>query len=645
LYRAGKHYLSVLQGRCAYIAAVFPAARLVLLGAGSAGLLFIAGCGAQYRPVVSAISPVGPAGQATKYAVAVSNPNAAQTTVTGYTIAGNVITVNVASNPFSIGQPVGLSGFTTSTFLNGQTVTVLATGFSASQFQANFTHANGSSTETGTATYLGSQLGLLTIVDYSGDTVLTTPQIQSNPSYFVLSTSGSTGYTINAEGQFDFFATSNPSSLITSTIGQTTLSVNSGAVSLSAFTPVSTSSTVFVPEVATSSISALNGGSAALYDSVAVGPNPIYVVGIDGTPRVYALSQGATPGTSIGSAAAVETATTDALAVSSNIPLGINPIYGVMTSDDRRAFILNKGPSAQPSPCNATTCTGTISVINVVNNALDSTTPTIAIPAIAIPGGYAQPNPIWAGLSPVSSELLVLNQGDGIHPGTLSIISIPLCNSGSVTTNPNCNASNPSDATGFGTVVSTTGVGVNPVMVSVQQDGSTAWVANAGNATTPGSVTDVSIASGAVLATIPATTNAAATANIGTGAVVSATVTSGGSGYTAAPTVTFSGGNGSGAAGTATISNGVVTSITITSGGSGYTTAPTITLAAVNCLATTDVCGHPNSISATTGSPAGKVYVTSSDSEYMTIIYTDTNTVQNHITLQGSGVRVLVTAP
>ena len=52
--------------------------------------------------------------------------------------------------------------------------------------------------------------------------------------------------------------------------------------------------------------------------------------------------------------------------------------------------------------------------------------------------------------------------------------------------------------------------------------------------------------------------------------------TSGGSGYTSAPTVAFTGGGGSGAAGTANVSGGAVTSITITSGGSGYSSAPGI---------------------------------------------------------------------
>lgn len=60
--------------------------------------------------------------------------------------------------------------------------------------------------------------------------------------------------------------------------------------------------------------------------------------------------------------------------------------------------------------------------------------------------------------------------------------------------------------------------------------------------------------------------------------VASATITAGGSGYTTAPTVTFSAPtSGTTATGTATISNGAVTGITITNPGSGYTGTATIT--------------------------------------------------------------------
>lgn len=65
----------------------------------------------------------------------------------------------------------------------------------------------------------------------------------------------------------------------------------------------------------------------------------------------------------------------------------------------------------------------------------------------------------------------------------------------------------------------------------------------------------------------------AATAGRG---VASATVGAGGTGYTSAPTVTISGGGGTGATAVATISGGAVTAVTITNPGIGYTSAPTI---------------------------------------------------------------------
>lgn len=53
-------------------------------------------------------------------------------------------------------------------------------------------------------------------------------------------------------------------------------------------------------------------------------------------------------------------------------------------------------------------------------------------------------------------------------------------------------------------------------------------------------------------------------------------VTNGGSGYTSVPTVTFTGGAGSGAAATAIVFRGAVVGVIVTTEGSGYTSAPTI---------------------------------------------------------------------
>jgi Domain of unknown function DUF11 len=61
------------------------------------------------------------------------------------------------------------------------------------------------------------------------------------------------------------------------------------------------------------------------------------------------------------------------------------------------------------------------------------------------------------------------------------------------------------------------------------------------------------------------------------GGVFSVAVTNGGKGFAKAPTVTFTGGGGTGATGTAIISHGKVVGVTITNPGTGYITAPTIT--------------------------------------------------------------------
>ncbi|HEX8174271.1 MAG TPA: hypothetical protein VF543_04020 [Pyrinomonadaceae bacterium] len=58
--------------------------------------------------------------------------------------------------------------------------------------------------------------------------------------------------------------------------------------------------------------------------------------------------------------------------------------------------------------------------------------------------------------------------------------------------------------------------------------------------------------------------------------VTEVNITDGGTGYTSAPAVSFTGGGGAGAAGLAEVENGAVVSVILTSGGSGYTSAPAI---------------------------------------------------------------------
>ena len=456
--------------------------------------LLLAGCGNQYRPVVTATNPVGPAAQPTKYAAAISIPTSS---------AG----------------------------------------------------------------------GLVSFIDFSGDTVITTPTIQPNPSYIALSGNGQTGYTINSAGTLDEFPSGNPTGLLTSQIITTTLPASStapigGPSNISVVALSGSSADVFVPEPGRGNIAALTS-TGQLIQEVGVQGTPQYVVGADGAARIYALS-------STGVASSIESSTTAGLSVTGTIPVGTNPVYGVMTGDDRRAFILNKGSES-------------ISVINAVNNTLDAgvnsslntttypnyvtTTGTINLPKLLDANGADMAaNPVWADLSPLTGELVVLSAGSGTSRGSVAIFNISLCNASAQPNNPNCNASNPIDAAGFGTLLSQVPVGMNPTQISVLNDGTRAYVANSGNSTTPGSVSVVNLVSGVVTATLPSAADSTA-------------------------------------------------------------------------LSTPAVFGHPTTIVATTGTPTGKVYVTSSDSQYLSIIYTDSDTVVTHAPLQGNGVRVVVTAP
>ena len=83
-----------------------------------------------------------------------------------------------------------------------------------------------------------------------------------------------------------------------------------------------------------------------------------------------------------------------------------------------------------------------------------------------------------------------------------------------------------------------------------------------------------------------------ALADVTPGQIKSVYLSNGGSGYATAPTITFTGGGGSGAAATAYVSGGVITRILITSTGSNYSSAPTVVITSTTgtgALATANV--------------------------------------------------------
>lgn len=427
-----------------------PAALLAM------GVLSATGCGNNYRPVITAINPVGPAGQPTKYAIAISDPN-------------------------------------------------LGSG--------------------------GSLPGLITFVDFSGDTVLITANIGAQPRYLILNSTGTTAYTLNGDGTVNTVPIA--TTVITSTIQQTTLLANPAP---NAASILPQGSYAYIAQPGRGNVAELTGAPLTLQQELAaVGPTPVYIVGVHSAPRVYVLSPSA-PGGAAGTATPIETLTNTP---SGSLNVGVNPVYGVMTGDARRAFIMNNGSN-------------NISVVDAQNNRLDT---GVSNGTIQDPGAIA---PIWADFAPPLSELLVANAGNGTSNGSVSIFSVPLCSLAAPAGNPNCDINNPIDAAGFGTLVANVPVGKNPVMIAALQDGSQAYVINQGDST----VSVINLTNNTVTATIP---------------------------VPASPNPTF--------------------------------------------------------IAATTGTPTGKVYVTSSTSNVMTILRTDTDAIQTTIPLQGYGVQVRVTAP
>ena len=441
----------------------------------SVATLALAACGNTYRPVVSSINPVGPAGQPTKYAVAISS--------------------------------------------NGATAQ-----------------------------------GLVTLVDFSGDTVVNTTLIGVNPQFFQIAPTGFEGYTINGDGTLNSFSIS--SSLLYSDVLQTTLLASSKPVSLYA-----QGAYTYIAESGRNAIAQLYGLPPALQQELPTGANTVYTVGAGNSPRAYALVQGANTAAN-GIVVPIETASNT---IDTAIAVGVQPVYGVMTADSRRAFILNKGSN-------------TVSVINAQTNALD-TFVLNATTLNTIPVGVA---PVWADFAPTFNEILVANAGNGTTPGSVTVANIALCNANVVNTNPNCNASNPVDAVGFGTVVANIPVGVNPIMITVLQDGTEAFVANAGNPNLP--------------------CNAPTTAN--------------------------------------PVPNCSISIINLN------TNTVVATIPAVASVNQADgyVHGRPNWISATTGTPTGKAYVTAGDSTDISILRSDNNSIQTHLSLQGNGVAVRVSA-
>jgi hypothetical protein len=159
-----------------------------------------------------------------------------------------------------------------------------------------------------------------------------------------------------------------------------------------------------------------------------------------------------------------------------------------------------------------------------------------------------------------------LSSWDGnnvVSIGSVGVIGITNPGSGYVSA-PSVTISAPNDANGVqATAVSTITTGAGGLASINVSSGGTGYTA------VPGVIIGAPDVTGG--------TQAEAAATISSGSVVAVTVTVAGSGYTTAPSVTFSSGA---AAATAVLNTGQVNTITLTNAGTGYTSQPTVTISA-----------------------------------------------------------------
>ncbi len=368
--------------------------------------------------------------------------------------------------------------------------------------------------------------GIATIIDYSGDSVMATAPIGPGPVSFTVDQTGSTGYTYNSDGTLTNFQIS--TQLQYKNLQYSTLVNGTNAINL--FSP---SSGLWVSDFGDNGSLAdvMTGYPETFKLSIPVAPTPIMVIGASATgQRNYALSQvvdsngtdcNASPSTVTlnGVATPIEISTNnpdasialDPFSASTGSTNALCPVYGVVSADGKRLFVLNRGSD-------------TVSVINVQNDTLDQCTPFVdqsgqtvtchpILPlsktAVAVlqsdaaaPGAptgipTSPPNgtagmtatagPVYAEYNPATQQLVVANY-DG---GTISVIDVSLDIYGN-------------DSQTFGTTF-TIPVGNTktpyPASVTVLADGSRAYTANQGEST----VTIANLSSHSVEKTVPVT--------------------------------------------------------------------------------------------------------------------------------------------
>ena len=241
--------------------------RLVQAGAVLAASALAAGCGNNYRPVVTPINPSGPAAQPISYTVVVSAPS--------------------PSTP-----------------------------------------------------------GIVTILDYSGDTVMAIAPIGPGPRTFVMDQLGATGYTLNSDGTLSNFPIT--TQLQAKMVTYSTLAANAQPLNFMA-----PSAGLWATDLAGNMVDIFQLSPASLKLAVPVPASPITIVGSPtlAGQREYVVSQNFSDPTGMAcnvSPAAQPAGVVTPIEIQSyttdpSIPVGRCPVYAAPSTDTKRIFVINRG--------------------------------------------------------------------------------------------------------------------------------------------------------------------------------------------------------------------------------------------------------------------------------------------------------------
>jgi YVTN family beta-propeller protein len=414
----------------------------------AAGALFAlfaaAGCGNQYRPVVTPITPSGPAPQPQAFLVAFSQPSLTQYTAgavapgslcpAGYTNAGIVTLIDFSGDSIMAQATVGTGPLTFALDPSG------STAYSVNVTQAK--DSNGNAIQ-------GECTSTLSTVPIS--TTLQSNKVQNTTLPSTVDSSGNHIYTI-------------PTNILTT---------NAGQYAVEPFTADLNGAPA---------IGVLTGSPPSLKLEIPVAPALINAIGVSGGQRIYAISQGNSSGGNVtwgqcdtpssvstnGEADGIDTATNT---VTSQLAVGVCPVYGLMTADGRRAFVLNRG-------------SGTVTVIDSAKNVLDTDSPSQYMKNATISVGAG---PVYADIYAPAALLVIANYDDD----SVSIIDVSI----------NGAVQGYTDTANFGHVLATVKLpaGSHPAAVTVLQDGSRVYTANEGT----GTVSVINLSSFTVEKTIP----------------------------------------------------------------------------------------------------------------------------------------------